>query len=74
MTILNATEAQLNWHPNCPPDPAQGAWVNYLLIPMLSFLKELYTVTLGNGREFSYYEQVSSSLGSAIYFASPYHS
>lgn len=41
---------------------------------MLSVVDCRHTVTLDNGREFSHHEQVSSSLGCAIYFARPYHS
>ena len=42
---------------------------------MLQPIKQLtYTITGDNGREFTYYEQVSQALDTKFYFANPYHS
>jgi len=34
----------------------------------------LHTITFDNGKEFAYHAQITEALGSASYFAHPYHS
>ena len=34
----------------------------------------LHTITADNGKEFAYHEQLTAELGTAVYFAHPYHS
>jgi len=33
-----------------------------------------HTITFDNGKEFAYHEQITAKLGTAVYFANPYHS
>ena len=37
-------------------------------------IEKVYTITVDNGKEFAYHEQVTQKLNSQVYFAHPYHS
>ena len=37
-------------------------------------IKYAYTLTLGNGKEFSYHQKIAKQLDIKIYFANPYSS
>ena len=38
------------------------------------YTEALHTITADNGKEFAYHEQLTEALGTAVYFAHPYHS
>lgn len=56
------------------PNKSAEAVTQATIALLTPYRSALHTITADNGKEFAFHEEITKALGSAVYFANPYHS